>query len=449
MTCIVATEPGDPAGLSAQEAAAEIRAGRLTAERLVQACLARIAEHEPAIQAWAFLDPEHALRQARQADRAMIEGKPLGGLHGVPIGVKDIFDTADMPTENGTPLHAGRRPAADATVLGLLRSAGAVVLGKTVTTELAVYTPGKTRNPWDPTRTPGGSSSGSAAAVATRMVPAALATQTNGSVIRPAAYCGVVGYKPTFGLVSRHGVLAQSARLDQVGVIARSLGDVALVAEAIMAFDPLDRGMAPRAHPRLRDGLEQQPPAPPRLAFVRTPYWDQADADTRERFEQLAGGLAEEVKLSVAFEDAAQIHKTILEADLAVSFAEEYMRGAHRLSAMLRSMIERGQRSLTVDYLRAAASIQTLAQLLDDVLAKFDAILTPATTGEAPPGLRSTGSPIFCTIWTLCGAPAVTLPILTGANGLPLGVQLVGRRLEDGRLLRTARWVWEKTAVSR
>jgi Asp-tRNA(Asn)/Glu-tRNA(Gln) amidotransferase A subunit family amidase len=433
----------DPRTLpTASEAAMAIRQGRLTSVRLVQACLDRITEAEPAVKAWSFLAPAYAIAQAEARDRAQTEGKPLGLLHGIPVGVKDIFDTADMPTENGTVLHAGRQPTEDAMVVALLRAAGAVILGKTVTTELAVYAPGKTRNPHDPGRSPGGSSSGSAAAVAARMVPLAIGSQTNGSVIRPAAYCGVVGYKPTHGLISRVGVLRQSPHLDHVGVFAQSVEDAALIAEALMAYDPRDPAMRCTPRPRLLKLVTQDPPSVPRLAFARSPFWDQADPEARAAFQTLARRLAcEETELPTPFAEAAQIHRTILEADLALSFSSEYERGKERLSPILRAMIEQGRQTLAVDYNRAVAAVPGLRRALDDLLQRYDLILTPATTGVAPAGLASTGSPIFCTIWTLCGVPAVTLPLLTGEQELPLGVQLIGREGDDARLLRTARWL--------
>ena len=429
---------------SAGELARVIRAGEVTAEDAVRDCLERIRQTEGVVQAWAFLDPDHALAQAREADRLRREGRDLGPLHGVPVGVKDIFDTADMPTENGTVLHAGRRPTEDATVVSLLRQAGAVVLGKTVTTELAVYAPGKTRNPRDPRRTPGGSSSGSAAAVAARMVSLALGTQTNGSVIRPAAYCGVVGYKPTYGTISRHGVLRESPPLDQVGVFARSVADAALLAQPLMAFDERDPALRPTARPDLVRAAATDPPLAPRLAFVKTPMWGEAAEDTRQAFATLCrrlGGHVREVTLPPLFDGAVGWHRAIMEADLAKNFAAEYAGGRERLSPTLRQMIERGQRVPAVDYNRALEQIPALNRALGDLWASCDAILTPATTSVAPVGLESTGSPIFCTIWTLCGMPAVTLPILTGADGMPLGAQLVSARGEDARLLRTARWV--------
>lgn len=438
----------EPYELSALEAMKLIRDGQLTSEDLVRACLGRSEQLESAVQAWAFLDREHALKQARAADDAQRAGRPLGALHGLPVGVKDIFDTADMPTENGTVLHAGRRPGSDAHVVSLLREAGAVIMGKTVTTELAVYAPGKTKNPHDLERTPGGSSSGSAAAVAAQMVPLAVGTQTNGSTIRPASYCGVVGFKPTSGLVSRVGVLHQS-RLDQVGVFARSVEDAALFAEELMAYDEDDPDMRLHAHPKLLETALQEPPLAPELAFVKTPVWDQAETDTQEAFVELVEHLGERVKeieLPQPFVHAHTWHRTIMESDLALSFAREYAEGKDKLSTALIEMIERGRKALAIEYNHSVNQIRRLNELLEEVFDSYDAILTPATTGVAPHGLESTGSPVFCTIWTLCGTPAITLPLLQGSNGMPMGLQLVGPRGDDARLLRTARWLTQTAA---
>ena len=430
--------------LGANDAAAAIRAGEITSEQLVSACLQRIADVEESVQAWAHLDADHALHQAREADAARREGKPLGPLHGVPVGVKDIFDTKDMPTEDGTVLHAGRTPGEDAAVVALLRQAGAVILGKTVTTELAVYAPGKTRNPHDLERTPGGSSSGSAAAVAAQMVPLAIGTQTNGSVIRPAAFCGAYGFKPSHGLISRHRVLQQSRTLDHVGVFARSIPDCALVAQQLLGFDERDPDTAPRATLKLVETTMEEPPVTPHLGFVKTAVWDRADEDTKEAFAELTEHLGDEVseyQLPSPFDDVLDVHRTVMEADLARSFAREYERGKAKLSANLREMIERGLDVRAVAYNDAVGRIPLLRGLLGQPFERCDAILTPAAVGEAPLGLESTGDPCFCTLWTLCGMPAITLPLLRGTNGMPIGVQLVGPKGDDARLLRTARWL--------
>lgn len=432
--------------LTAAQAAADIREGRISSVELVEACLARIAEAEPKVQAWQFLDREHALTQARLADEAHRAGRPHGPLHGVPVGIKDVFDTRDMPTENGCALHAGRTPRHDAAAVALLRQAGAVILGKTVTAELAYYTPGKTRNPHDPERTPGGSSSGSAAAVAAGMVPLALGTQTNGSTIRPAAFCGVYGYKPTHGLISRRNMLRLSRTLDHVGLFARSLEDVALAAEAIMQFDADDEDMRPAAAPPLVRVLAEDPPVEPKLGFARTPAWDQAEDVTKAAFEELCevlGARVEPLELPSFFAEAWPAQKTIMEAEMAHNLGRAYEHGRDRLSPAMQDALARGRAVTAKAYLAALALIRDLEAEIADATYAYDAILTPAAPGPAPRGM-ATGNPAFSTLWTLAGVPAVSLPLLADESGLPMGVQLVSRRGDDARLLRTARWLVEE-----
>ena len=432
-----------PAALTASEAARRIRHGELTSQELVQSCLDRIEALEDTIGAWTHLDREYALAQAKAAQDRRQAGETLGPLHGVPVGIKDIFDTKDMPTENGTVLHAGRQPDDDSAVVARLRQAGAIILGKTVTTELAVYSPGKTKNPHDPTRTPGGSSSGSAAAVASFMVPVAVGTQTNGSVIRPAAYCGVYGFKPSHGLIPRHNVLKQSPPLDTVGVMARTLEDTALLADVLIGYDSRDPHSRPRAHPQISRIMAEDPPVEPKLVFIRTPVWDQAEEATKDAMRELCEHLGDIriMELPPIFQGALEDHRRIMEADLASSFAREYSDGKDQLSDVLREMIERGQQVLAVDYNSALARIADYRAEIDEIIDVFDAILTPATAGEAPVGLDATGSPAFCTTWTLAGVPALTMPILQGPNGMPLGVQMVSAKGDDGRLFRNARWL--------
>ena len=404
------------------------------------------------VQAWAFLDPEHALAQARAADDVRLSGQPVGPLHGVPVGIKDIIDTADMPTENGSVLHAGRTPSRDATVVARLRGAGAVILGKTVTTEFATYTPGKTRNPHDPEHTPGGSSSGSAAAVAAGMVPLALGSQTNGSVIRPASFCGVWGFKPTHGLIPRHGILALSRTLDHVGLFARGVEDLALLAEQLVGHDERDPDTRPRARLPFVEVAAGEPPLPPMLALVKTPLWERADAETKEAFAELVehlGDRVEELELFPSAAEAWQWHRTIMEAEMAANLEREWETGRDRLSESLRAQLARGREVRALDYQRARARIRPVQDsFLELFEQRYAAILTPAAPGTAPPGLASTGDPAFCTLWTLCGMPAVSVPLMQGAAGLPLGVQLVGPRDGDARLLRTARWLVARVAGS-
>jgi Asp-tRNA(Asn)/Glu-tRNA(Gln) amidotransferase A subunit family amidase len=431
--------------LSASDAARLIREGVISAEQLLEACLARVREVDAQVQAWAFLDPDHALAQARAADEWRLEGRPIGPLHGVPVGVKDIFDTADMPTENGSTLYAGRTPSRDATAVTMLRAAGAVIMGKTVTTEFATQAPGKTRNPHDPERTPGGSSSGSAAAVAAGMVPLAIGSQTNGSVIRPAAFCGIFGFKPTHGLIPRHGMLRLSRTLDHVGLFARTVGDLALLAGQLVGYDGRDPDTRPRARIPFAEVAAEEPPLPPMLAFVKTPHWERADGETKEAFGELIEHLGDRVEEVELFPSAAEVwhwHQTIMEAEMAANLEREWETGRDRLSESLRAQLERGREVRAIDYQRAVARIRPIHESFVELFEqRYDAILTPAAPGTAPKDLTSTGDPSFCTLWTLCGMPAVSLPLLQGANGLPLGVQLVGPRDGDARLLRTARWL--------
>src|SRR5687767_7974167 len=434
--------------LSASEAARLIRDGIISSEQLVEAGPARIREVDPQVQAWAFLDADYALTQAHALDELRLSGRAIGPLHGVPIGLKDIFDTADMPTECGSVLYAGRTPSRDATVTAMLRAAGAVIMGKTVTTEFAYFSPGKTRNPNNLEHTPGGSSSGSAAAVAASMVPLALGSQTNGSTIRPAAYCGVIGFKPTHGLVPRTGILQLSRALDHVGGFARSIDDLALLMEQLAGWDEGDPDTRPRARIAFRELAAEEPPLEPMFAFIKTPHWERLAKDAKEAFEELKAALGErieEVDLAPSSQAAWDCQKTIMETDMAVSFEREWQSGAKKLSLKLRELIERGREVRAVDYQRALRAVPRMVDGLDELfMQRYDAILTPAAAGTAPKGLGSTGDPSFCTLWTLLGMPAISLPLMQGENGLPLGVQLVGRRNFDARLLRTARWMVEQ-----
>ena len=404
------------------------------------------------MRAWAFLDADHARAQARAADEWRLEGKPIGPLHGVPVGIKDIIDTADMPTENGSVLHAGRTPSRDATVVALLRAAGAVIMGKTVTTEFATRFPGKTRNPHNPAHTPGGSSSGSAAAVAAGMVPLALGSQTTGSTIRPASFCGVYGFKPTHGLIPRHGMLQLSRSLDHVGLFARTIEDIALGLEQLAGHDDRDPDSRPRARVPYGEAAAEEPPLPPTFAFVKTPLWERVDADAREALAELVdrlGEQVEEIELAGAADEAAEWHRVISEAEMAASLAREWDKGRDRLSAVLRARLESGRRVPAWEYLRALAAVPGLHRGLVELFEqRYDAILTPAAFGTAPAGLESTGDPALCAMWTLAGMPALSVPLMRGANGLPLGVQLVGPRHGDARLLRTARWLVAKLAAA-
>lgn len=428
--------------LPAAAAAAKMRDGAIAVEDYARAWLAQVAARESEVRAFIHLDPEHVLAQARALDARRNAGSPLGPLFGLPVGVKDIIDTVDYPTENGAALYAGRRPTRDATAVARLRAADAIVFGKTVTTEVAFRHPGATRNPHDPGRTPGGSSSGSAAAVAAGMLPLAIGSQTAGSVIRPAAFCGVVGVKPSHGLIGRGGVMLHSRKLDHLGVFARSVPDAALLLDALAGLDPEDPDTRPFAAPNLAQ-FAARARVPARLAFVRTPMWEKADAEAREALETFVAGLgtlAEPVGLPDWFGPAWDAHRTVMAVDMAHRHGPPVDREPDKASAPLRAMVEEGRGFSGVRYLDALALADRMAAALADLLREYDAIVTLPAPGVAPKGLGFTGDPVFNALWTLTGLPAVTLPLLAGEAGMPLGVQLIGPPGGDARLLANAQW---------
>jgi Asp-tRNA(Asn)/Glu-tRNA(Gln) amidotransferase A subunit family amidase len=434
----------DLSTLTASEAAPRVASGSISSEELTRACLDRIAATEPVVHAFAHLDPEYAVAQARESDAWRRSGKPIGPLHGVPVGNKDIIDTQDYPTECGTALLAGRRPRSDATVVSKLRAAGAIILGKTVTTEFAYFHPGKTRNPRDPERTPGGSSSGTAAAVAAGMVPLAIGSQTNGSIIRPGAFCGVFAMKPSHGLVSRAGVLPLSRNLDHLGPFARSLDDLALALDAIAGHDADDPDTQPLGARNFRATAQEKFGLDPRFAFVRTPVWDKADPDTREAFEELANELGDACfthDLPEHYAEAWPAHRAVMAADMAHNLGKLADQGRGTVSQQFQELIAEGRGVTATRYLDALALARALRGPIEELFQQeCTAIITPATAGVAPKG-DATGDPVFCSLWTLLGLPAITLPLLSGEGGMPLGVQLIGAPGDDARLLRTATWL--------
>ena len=435
------------AGLGAVELRDRIAAGALKAIDAAEGLIARIEATEPKLQAWTWFDAEDVRAQATALDTRRRMGQPIGPLHGVPVGIKDVIDTARIPTGNGTPIDAGRVPSRDAWVVAQLRAAGAVVMGKTVTTELAYLHPGPARNPFNPEHTPGGSSSGSAAAVGAGQVPLAIGTQTGGSVIRPAAFCGTVGFKPSFGAIPRTGVLTQSPTLDTMGVFARSVPDAALIAEVLFGHDPADRATAPTPRPRLLETALSRPPLPPIFAFVRPPGWEDAAPETREALEELVAALGDqcfEAPLPNAFDEAAAIRERINFAEMAKNYYTYERRGWDQLSEVTRAAIEQGRATLARDYLAALDWGDVLYAGLAELFERCDAILAPAAPGPAPHGLDSTGSAIFNGLWTLVGTPAVTVPVFVTEAGLPMGAQVIGRRGDDGRLLRSANWLMNR-----
>jgi amidase len=408
--------------ISATEAVKAIEAGTLTSEKLVQSCLDRIAERDPVVKAWVHLDPALALAQARAADQA------TGGLlRGVPIGVKDIIDTHDMPTGHNSPIFEGTRPFGDAACVALSRSANGVIMGKTVTTEFANRHPGPTTNPHNAAHTPGGSSSGSAAAVADGHVPLAFGTQTGGSVIRPAAYCGIIGYKPTFGDFSRVGIKMQCHSVDTLGLMARTLDDIALFRGAVLALPPvpIDRDVSA-----------------PRVGFCRTPIWSDAEPDTQALLEKTAARLgAKEVAFAPEFRDILDDHGAITGWESLRNYADERLRNPDKVSAQLTAVLKKAD-GITFDrYVAAQRKTVAFKAHIDSLFGDVDVLICPSAPGEAPKGQDFTGDPRFNSIWTLAGTPCVTLPLGAGDQGLPLGVQLVGLRHADDTLLSIAQWV--------
>jgi Asp-tRNA(Asn)/Glu-tRNA(Gln) amidotransferase A subunit family amidase len=416
-----------PNHLTASEAANAIAQGELTSQALVEACLARIEAREAQVGAWTYLDAEAALAQARDCDRGPVRGP----LHGVPIGIKDIIDTYDMPTGYGSPIYDSHQPAWDAPCVAMLRAAGAVILGKTVTTEFAMFTPGKTANPNHPAHTPGGSSSGSAAAVADTMVPLALGTQTAGSIIRPASYCGAVGYKPTHGVFPIAGIKALSQTLDTLGGFARSVDDLALL-RAVFA-----------ATPATLERVE----GPPRIGLCRTPQWPQAGIESQKALETAAQQLAtagaevSDVDLPPDFAGLVAAQETIQVFEGVRCCAYELAQHREQLSPKLLELLEPGARLPYSAYTEAVALAEQCRRLLDGVFRSHDVLLVPSAPGEAPRGLDATGDPLFNHMWTLLHVPAVTLPGLTGSHGLPVGVQVIGPLGQDDRLLAMAAWM--------
>ena len=416
--------------LSATAIATGVADGTFTAEAVTAACLDHIAAREEAVGAWEFLDPELALTQARGVDAAEVKG-PLAG---VPVGVKDIIDTHDMPTGMGSPIYDGHRPSADASCVAQMRAAGAVILGKTVTCEFAGLAPRKTTNPHDPTRTPGGSSSGSAAAVADEMIPLAFGTQTGGSVLRPSSYCGIIGYKPSFDTFSLTGIYPAAESLDTLGLHARSLDDIELASAAL-----LRRPFAPIGELK----------KPPVVGLCKTPMWDQAQPETREAVEaaaaamQAAGAMVRDFELPEEFEWLGELRGMINGWERADVMADEWARNRVALSEQMQATIQGGLDTPYRDYVDAMHLMETCRVRTTQTFEGCDVLLTPAVDGEAPVGLAETGSPRFQALWTMLHTPSITLPTHKGSNGLPVGIQLVAPYRADRSLLGIARWVQE------
>ncbi|MBT4243675.1 amidase [Planktomarina temperata] len=433
-----------PYTLTATEAVQAIASGRLSSVDLVKSCLAQIADTDASINAWAYLDPESALAQAAECDRIRKAGLGTGPLHGLPVGLKDVIDTRDMPTQRGTDIFKDRQPDKDARLVERLRESGAVIMGKTVTTELAFVHANDTRNPHNPEHSPGGSSSGSAAAVAACHVPLAVGTQTNGSVIRPASFCGTFGFKPTRGVISRAGVLKTSDSLDQVGCFGRSLEDVALLTDALAGYDQADSCSFARPRPQMRAGAQAEAPVAPDLVWFNLPFYDRLSPDAHEGMEAVLDVLGPRITRMAAADTLANlvaVQARIHEYEICQHQAAVFDANFEDLSRELQLIVARGRKISEAEYTDALAVKASAQTFFDELFVEFDAIIAPCATGEAPKFGSGTGDPIFCTLWTLAGLPCVSLPLLVGDNNLPIGVQLIGPIEKDDRLLRTARWL--------
>ena len=433
----MANRPANELTLAA--AAEALAAGTLSSVALTTACLERIADREETVKAWAHIDPDQALAQAQTRDVEAQDGRRRSPMHGLPVAIKDIIDTCDMPTAYGSPIYAGHQPSLDAACVSLLRDAGAVILGKTHTTEFAALHPAVTRNPHNPAHTPGGSSAGSAASVGDMMAPAALGTQTFGSVIRPAAYCGTVGFKPTFGTINPAGVKPEGESLDTVGTFTRSAADLPLLLGALTRHAPAD----------WRAGAPDFFRTPPKIAICRGPGWADAAPETDAVIDraaaawQDAGGAVTEIEVPAALEEALPAHLSVATYEMVRAFFHEWSTHREQISETLAPMLEAGEKVTLAEFKEANQIRETARATLAGILDGVDAVLTAAQPGEAPEGLGWTGNPVFNRVWTFLGVPCITLPVSTGPKGLPVGVQLIGPHGEDAALIALASWAEE------
>ena len=434
----------DFTSLSAIELVKKLRTGDISSVDLCKAYIKRIDKYEKDVKAWAFFDKKVLLEKAEEADDYRKSGKPTGVLHGLPVAVKDIVGTLDMPTECGTVFRKKMSSSQDAEVVNLLKTAGAIVMGKTETAELAYIHPGKTRNPHDYKRTPGGSSSGSAAAVAAHMTHLSIGSQTGGSIIRPASYCGVVGYKPSYGLISRSGVLKTSEKLDTMGVFGKTVEDVALLAKTLIKKDLYDPATIHFAADDMLEVCRKGPIFEPKFIFYKTDKWKNIDKESQKAFEFLIKNFKKNIEVFDTpsyFKDIPRYHQIIHETDLANNFQVYYKKDKNKLSQEMRDAIGRGMKYSAKEYTDAIDFMKQSYESYKEVFEDYHGVITPSSSGVADKGLTSTGSADFQKIWTYLGLPTISLPLLTGENNLPLGVQLVGDKLDDLRFLGTANWL--------
>ena len=434
----------DVFSLKVEELVEKIKDAQISSVELCQIYIDRINKFEKDIKAWAHFDKKLLLEKAAEADEHRRLGKPLGPLHGIPVAVKDIVGTLDMPTECGTVIRKGKSYSQNAEIIELLISAGAIVMGKTSTAELAYLGPAKTTNPHDYSRTPGGSSSGSAASVASFMAPLSVGSQTGGSIIRPASYCGVVGYKPTYGLISRNGVLKTSEKLDHVGVFGRSVEDVALLAKTLIKKDKFDTASVHYSAENMLNETKKGPLFEPKFIFYKTDHWKLVEKKSRESFEYFIKSFKKNIEVFDTpsyFKDIHKYHQIIYDTDLANNFSLYFKKYKKKLSKIMQDAIIRGNKHSAKDYAEAVDFMKRSYESYEEVFEDYHGVLSPSSPGVAPKSLKTTGTAEFNKVWSYLGTPCISLPLLQGENNLPLGVQLIGAKYDDQRFLGVANWL--------
>ena len=430
--------------LKVEEIASKIKDSQLTSVEVCEKYIERINKFEEDVKAWAHFDKKLLLEKASEADEYRRSGKPTGPLHGIPVAVKDIVGTVDMPTECGTVIRKGKSYSQNAEIIDLLLAAGAIVMGKTATAELAYLDPPKTTNPHDYSRTPGGSSSGSAASVASFMAPLSIGSQTGGSVIRPASYCGVVGYKPTYGLISRNGVLKTSEKLDHIGVFGRSVEDVALLAKVLIKKDNFDAATVHYSAENMLAETKKGPLFEPKFIFYKTDYWKNIEKKSRESFEYFIKSFKKNIEVfdnPSYFKDIHKYHQIMYETDLANNFGLYYKKYKKKLSKPMQDAIVKGNKHSAKEYAEALDFMKRSYESYEEVFEDYHGVLSPASPGVAPKSLKTTGSAEFNKVWSYLGTPCISLPLLQGDANMPLGVQLTGAKYDDHRFLGIANWL--------
>ena len=430
--------------LKVEEIASKIKNVQLTSVEVCEKYIEKINKFEKDLKAWVYFDEKLLLEKAAEADKYRQSGKRIGPLHGIPIAIKDIVGTVDMPTECGTVIKKEKSFSQNAEIIDLLLAAGAIVMGKTATAEFAYLGPPKTTNPHDHSRTPGGSSSGSAAAVASFMAPLSIGSQTGGSVIRPASYCGVVGYKPTYGLISRNGVLKTSEKLDHIGMFGKTVEDVALLAKVLIKKDKFDSATVDYSADGLLEETKKGPLFEPKFIFYKTDYWKNVEKKSREAFEYFIKSFKNNIEVFDTpsyFKDIHKYHQIIHETDLANNFGLYYKKYKKKLSKYMQDAIVKGNKHSAKDYAEAIDFMKRSYDSYEEVFEDYHGVLTPSSPGVAPKGLKSTGTAEFNKVWSYLGTPCISLPLLQGENNMPLGVQLVGARYDDHRFLGVANWL--------